>query len=171
MRLCIRRKASLSGNTVSLAAILASALIRFGGSQPDQKFHRLGGVPSCCHWRAGVRSPPVRSYASAFHLTVMVTFFLSCCCSIVAKFLEPLGRPFGFPDWPGLKRVWRGGLPGPTFSAGSSQNSHSSSGGLSGHHDTSPTASVPRDRPQSHRRADHRMHGSPSASRPPASDG
>src|SRR5439155_9855115 len=47
-------------------------------------------------------------------LTVAATFRLSAALAIVATFLDPFGRPFGFPLWPGLQRVDLGVRPLPT---------------------------------------------------------
>jgi hypothetical protein len=42
---------------------------------------------------------------------VTMTGSFSASFSSVFRFLVPGDRPLGLPDWPFLKRVWRGGLP------------------------------------------------------------
>jgi hypothetical protein len=54
-------------------------------------------------WRIVIfRRPP-------FSATMTGSF--SASVSKVVRFFDPFGRPRGFPDWPFLNRVWRGGLP------------------------------------------------------------
>jgi len=43
--------------------------------------------------------------------SAMTTGSFSASVSNVDRFFAPGGRPRGLPDWPLLKRVWRGGLP------------------------------------------------------------
>src|SRR5262245_12568854 len=46
-------------------------------------------------------------------LTVAATLRLNAALAIVEAFLDPFGRPFGFPLWPGFQRVDLGGRPLP----------------------------------------------------------